>query len=180
MLIGLTGKKRCGKSSVARILLEEYDFVEVSFAAPLYRMLAAMLGQHEAALRDDATKDAPIAWLGRSPRYLLQTLGTEWGRNLVREDIWLSIASREIERHDSAGRHVVVSDVRFPNEAALVRSRGGELWRIVRPSLPVADPHESERGVPDELITRRLANDRGIAELRARVREIMRELGAPS
>jgi hypothetical protein len=179
-LIGLHGAARSGKSTVARYLVEQYGFCEVSFAAPLYRGLAAMLGCEVADLQEGGAKEAPIPWLGRSPRYLLQTLGTEWGRKLVREDLWPTLAARAIERHREAGAiGCVISDVRFDNEAEFVLARQGELWGITRLRTAAAvRAHESERGISTNYPSRGIINAEGFANLYQRVDQLLEELEA--
>lgn len=175
ILVGLAGHKRAGKSTVARMLVDEHGFREVSFAAPLYRALAAMLRTDIAALQHD--KERAIEWLGRSPRYLLQTLGTEWGRDLVRPDLWLLLASREIERIAAlGGERIVISDVRYDNEARFVVERGGQIWQIWRPQARAQDAHASERGISESWSARGILNDGSLEELRERVRHLVAQL----
>jgi hypothetical protein len=179
-LLGLHGPANAGKSTVAQYLVEQYGFAEVSFAAPLYRGVATMLGIDIGELLDRAKKEAAIAWLGASPRYLLQTLGTEWGRKLVREDLWLVLAARAIDKHRALGRPgVAVSDVRFDNEAEFILARGGELWGIQRPSRPtLVRAHASEAGISTNYPSRGLINAAGFPALHARVDTLLDELEA--
>lgn len=165
-LIGITGRAGVGKSLAASLVP---DATVVQFADPIYAMLSVMLGMDVEQLRDRATKEAAIEWLGKSPRELLQTLGTEWGRDTVRQDIWILLASRRIDQaiEDGDGP-VVVADVRFDNEAEMIRSRGGEVWEIVRPG-EAASSHSSEAGIHVHLIDRRIDNSGTIGDLRAAV-----------
>lgn len=80
---------------------------------------------------------------GATPRYLMQMIGTEWGRNLIDPDIWVKAWLRKVE---AIAGPVVVDDCRFPNEEAAIRSIGGTLVRITRPGQPTikTSSHESE------------------------------------
>lgn len=62
-----------------------------------------------------------------SPRQLLQTLGTEWGR-AIDPDIWAKATLREAQKYEK----VVISDVRFLNEVDLINEAGGEVVKITR------------------------------------------------
>jgi dephospho-CoA kinase len=75
MIIGLTGKKGCGKSSVARIIAEEWDYGIKSFATPIKLMLSAM-GLTDDELYNPEKKEEIIPKFGKSPRELMQLLGT--------------------------------------------------------------------------------------------------------
>lgn len=88
-------------------------------------------------------KEAVLAPFGVSARHMLRTLGTEWGRECVGPDVW---TAHWLERVRSRS-FVVVDDVRFPNEAELVRTLGGQMWRVTRPGVERATEHASEGGL---------------------------------
>jgi hypothetical protein len=150
------------------------DAVVVGLADPIYAALASILGIPETVLRQRSTKERPIEWLGKSPRQLLQTLGTDWGRTLVAEDLWLRIARRRIEELASTGAGaIVIADVRFDNEAAMVHEMGGEVWLVDRRPATEAAPHVSEAGISDGLIDRVIDNTGTPEQTRANVAAIL-------
>lgn len=181
-LIGLTGRAGCGKDTVANFLMETHGFVQIALADPLRDGLNAMLGiTSEQVYRRDL-KEAPIDWIGFSPRQLMQTLGTEWGRHHVAPDIWLRVAARRIEKYRQAKpclhiAGIVVSDIRFENEAEWLRSQGGALWHIERAHKAnnVAD-HVSESGIARADSDIVIANNKAIADLEEMVAEILQEV----
>jgi hypothetical protein len=135
--IGITGPASSGKDTVARFLCETQGFVQIAFADPMVAALKAMFALTDEDFLDRKRKETVIPWIGKSPRYLLQTLGTEWGRTLIDEGIWVCVALRKVEqlRQASPCLHIngiVFSDVRRPGEADMCRSLG-ELWHIMRP-----------------------------------------------
>lgn len=168
MIIGICGAAGAGKDTVA-LRLRDHGFFRVAFADPIYEMLAAMTGLSVAELSDRDKKEQEIAWLGKSPRQLLQSLGTEWGRQSVSDDVWVRIALRTA----SIASLAVIPDVRFDNEAKAVRAAGGSVWRVVRPGVSCLDAstakHSSERGITPELIDEVLLNDGDLARLESRV-----------
>lgn len=152
-LIGLASHAaQSGKSTVARTLIASEGFSSVPLAAPLKRMVTEFLwelgtmseGQIAYAVYVDRSTVVP--GLGVTTRHLLQTLGTEWGRQCVCPDVWLRCWSAAAEDLLAAGRSVVVDDVRFPDEADFIRERGGELWLIDR-GLEADTNHASEGGL---------------------------------
>lgn len=155
MLIGLCGAASAGKSAVAEILRDRRGFTGLSFAGPIYRAVAAVTGMTVEQLADRSQKERPIEWLGKSPRELLQTLGTEWGRDTVRSDIWVVIAMRQAAAIRQIGGKVAIADVRFENEAQAIREAGGVVWRVERPQAGLAGAaaeHSSEAGLPPCLV----------------------------
>jgi hypothetical protein len=168
-LIGLySPAPGCGKTSVASLLTDLLSDREcVSFAAPLKRAVWNMLddlglsGFH--CIYSD--KEAIIPELGVSARHMMQTLGTEWGRACIHPDFWVMIARAETQRIMADGRSVVIDDVRFPNEATMIRDLGGELWRIERPGIAYNGDHESEGGLEDITPDRVIVNDGTIDQL---------------
>lgn len=167
MLIGLTGKKRSGKDTVAR-MLQEHGFVQTSFAAPIREFVAQLIGL---SLDDlERVKESHVTDLGNvTPRHMMQTLGTEWGRQMIHPDIWTSTWAARYCMYALKGENIVVSDVRFPDEAELIRAHGGWVVEVQRPGLIIGDSHASEAGIPDNLIDVKLYNDCDLAVLRDRV-----------
>lgn len=170
VVVGFAGYAGSGKNCAAEAL----GGVVIGFADPLYAALAAMLGVPESQLRARGTKELPLA-CGTSPRDLLRTLGTEWGRQLVREDLWVWRARQRIEEAAAVGVPVVaICDVRFPNETAFVRSLGGQVWWVDRPGVE-AGGHASDRALAAGDCDRVIANAGSLEQLRWAVQEAMRD-----
>lgn len=153
MTIGIIGHIGAGKSTVAQILTVQHGFTRYKFAGKLKAMLA-VLGLTERELEGDL-KEAPCALLGgMTPRGAMRTLGTEWGRYLIDEDMWVRFAMVELDRCTKMSP-VVFDDVRFPNEAHSIKDRGGVIWHVMRDNKG-ATKHASECGlhkiIPDEII----------------------------
>lgn len=174
IIIGIAGPAQSGKSTLAgefRRLVEfrGQKYREQPFAGPLKRMLASI-----GVDVSDLSKNAPVPFLdGRiTPRIMMQTLGTEWGRSLI-PDLWLNVWQHEL---DDSASVVTVPDVRFDNEAELIRSLGGTIVHVTR--KPTADmltvpAHASEAGikrVKGDIIFR---NDRGIEKMAALAANIL-------
>lgn len=155
MIIGLTGRKGCGKSSVANIFRDRLGYEILSFASPIKDMLR-VLGLGDAELNDPTIKEIVLDEYGKSPRELMQILGTEFGRDLIDPRIWVTALEKRIE----AGTDYVIDDVRFPNEAEMIHARGGKVVRIYRPAQEeeAEDRHISESGLSPELIDCELRN----------------------
>ena len=172
-LIGLySPAPGCGKTTVASLLTDLLNDREcVSFAAPLKIAVLNMLddlglsGFHYAY----EDKEAIIPELGVSARHMMQTLGTEWGRACIHPDFWVMIARAEAQRTMNDGKSVVIDDVRFPNEAAMIRDLGGELWRIERPGVIYSGDHSSEGGLEDIAPDRVIVNDGTIDQLKEKI-----------
>lgn len=153
MIIGLTGFKGCGKSTVAEIMRENYGYTRHSFAQPIKDMLRAM-GLSNDELYDPKLKEVVIPEFGKSPRELMQLLGTEFGRFMIKSTIWVDATMRKINPEEN----IVIDDVRFPNEAAAIHARGGKIVRIVRENLEQGDSHISEKGLDSEQIDYEIRN----------------------
>src|SRR5699024_8911126 len=126
----------------------DFGYERVRFAGPLKAMLKA-LGLTDAQVDGDQ-KEVPSDLLrGLTPRWAMQTLGTEWGRNCIHPNLWVSAWKASI-----VGKpRVVVDDLRFPNEEAAVRDLGGVVWRVERPGVGESShASESQRLGFDKLI----------------------------
>lgn len=181
-IIGLySAVPQSGKTTVSRALANR-GYERVSFAATLKGMLIAMLTdmgytKAQAAKLAYVDKETVLPALGVTPRYLLQTLGTEWGRTCISSDLWLRVWQIKIQHKVTVERRdrFVVDDVRFANEAELVRSLGGEVWKVVRTSARACDgaTHVSEGGLESwPHFTRYIENDGSLEELLRAVAKI--------
>lgn len=149
-VIVLCGPQQVGKTTAARSLTKYWGFTQLSFAEPIYEMIAALLGMTVADVRL-LPKDAPLPGLAnRTLRHALQTLGTEWGRNMMGERIWIDAAILRIQNALLRSQRVVVDDCRFRNEYDAIRSIGARVVRLRRASLPEQqDKHDSEQEWPN-------------------------------
>lgn len=185
-LIGLTGFARCGKDTAAQALADDWwtrvalaDWVREAALAidPLvhanghpggtffmpYRM-SYLRHWHTWETAKDENPDV---------RRLLQRVGTEAGRNIHGDDCWLKLAKRKI---DAADGPVVVTDVRFPNEAAAIREWGGKVVRITRTGVGPVNGHSSEAQDFDADIG--IDNIGTIEDLHRAIRQVARRIQA--
>ena len=179
MLIGLHGLPRCGKDTIADYLVDVYGFRKISFAQALYaevaksfRVTVEQLQSHEwktvpqAQLAINCSDDALFQfemahyvvsgqiYAKRTSREILQFWGTEYRRR-VTQNYWLSKFERNRSLH--AG-NVVAPDVRFDNEAAIIRRENGKILHITRPGC-LRSNHESDKLLSEEFLERSMAND---------------------
>ncbi len=123
IIIGLTGKAGCGKSTAAKRLCTHHGFEHVKFAGPLKAMLREA-GLNSRHLEGDL-KEVPDTEIlcGKTPRFAMQKLGTEFGRDTIGENFWTNILERKVKRLP-INQPVVCDDVRFPNEWAALQRCG--------------------------------------------------------
>lgn len=159
-LIAITGAAGAGKDTLADEIVR-LGGMKYSFAAPLKQALNAMFGWTMEQWNDREWKEAVIPWLGKSPRQLAQTLGTEWGRGLVHPELWVLLFKQRYEEHRETygDRPFVVADCRFDNEAVAVASLGGVVLQVQRPGIGGVSAHVSERGVNGALVDAYVINN---------------------
>lgn len=152
VIIGFAGKKGSGKNFAASVvkqlaLDEGFTVEEIAFADPLKAMLKHGLGLTDDQLNNQDLKNVIDMRYHQTPRQMMQSLGTDWGRYLVSHDIWLVRMRQRIA--ESNADVILVTDVRFDNEADLVRSLGGYIAEIIKPVGldDDVDNHESEKGI---------------------------------
>jgi hypothetical protein len=165
-IIGLTGKAGAGKDSVADYLVAAHGFIKLSFASPIKAGLNAMFGWTDEDWANRAWKERVQPLLGKSPRQLAQTLGTEWGRQTVYNDIWVDATLTAAPRF----KRVVIADVRFDNEAeAILAQTGSAVFDVQRHTAPEVAAHSSEGGVSFNLITDAIMNTSDFDSLYAQI-----------
>lgn len=140
MFIGISGYARSGKSTVARYITDNYNtldkngivypYIELSFASILKDMLCVLLQVTREELELLKENNTLVLNSKVSVRYLMQTLGTEWGRNLVNQNIWVHAMRAYIDKHSIV--NAVFSDVRFLNEVNFIKELKGVLFFVKR------------------------------------------------
>jgi energy-coupling factor transporter ATP-binding protein EcfA2 len=135
-IIALLGEKGSGKSTVAKMISEalpERSVYQPALADPIKRGAQAMLTipmEHlwgASELREKEISGLP----GVTVRHVLQTLGTEWGRDCIDPNLWIKLL---VQYAATLGPEdiVVISDCRFLNEARVLSEAGASIWRIRR------------------------------------------------
>lgn len=143
MLIGLVGFIGSGKGTVANFLVKKHGFTKISFAEPIKDAAAMMFNWPRPLLEGDTEesrkfRETKDGWWSEkfghdfSPRHALQLLGTEAGRNVFHEDVWIYSVFRRM----FPGKNYVISDVRFPNEIKFISEQKGFIVRVRRGDDP--------------------------------------------
>lgn len=206
-IIAFTGTAQSGKTTAAGFLYDHivnhidsvadlkdgYAFGMEAFAGPIKSMVAMLLDfycvgeiMQPTTLQpyiDGELKEEVIDGLGASPRKLMQTLGTEWGRETIGEDIWVNSMLKRLQRYDVIKEHgykgavIVIDDLRFDNEAVALRELGATIVRIHRDHEEIeGSDHESEAGVSPDLVDIVVANDGPMEDYRKAVHTALRHL----
>lgn len=182
IVVAFTGKRGSGKSEAARVLVEKLGFRELKFADQLKNMLRAMyqtcgvdVNTVERKIEGDL-KEVPCEWLmGKTPRYAMQTLGTEW-RNMINTQLW-SEMFRKAVLSGNLGDRIVCSDYRFEHEGVILDELGAVKYRIVRPTADAvsdkASQHASETELDNIPTDFDIINDRSIGDLQVSVLELV-------
>jgi deoxynucleotide monophosphate kinase-like protein len=149
MIIGIRGAAGAGKSTAAKHLIERYGFKNGKFSGALKAMLRTFLryrGVDEETIErmiEGDFKEVPSPHLnGATPRWAMQSLGNEWGRNCIHRTLWVD-TEMEVSADET---RLVFDDVRYQNEADAIRERGGLIIEIQRNSeeRPDVGKHASE------------------------------------
>ena len=129
MIIGLCGPEGAGKSTAARMMAAQLSLPIKPFAGPLKAMLEAVGVEHRNLYGSQADKEEPLEILGgKSARFALQSLGTDWGRDMICPNLWAHLWLASV--NPTLG--CIADDVRFTTESDAIRSLGGFIVCVVR------------------------------------------------
>lgn len=166
VVFAFAGRRGSGKSTASKVLID-MGFKEIKFADPLKNMLRAFYAtcgvDEETTERkiEGDLKEVACEWLsGKTPRFAMQMLGTEW-RDLFSKDMWSDILVKRVQ-NGSVGDRVVCSDLRFPHEIDALNRLNARTIRIARPDAPDDEysKHASETQI-DSLPVGMVVNNTG-------------------
>lgn len=182
MIIGVSGYARTGKDEIAKVLVEEFDFERVAFADKLRECVYAL----NPIVAHGKTWGSPLylqpiidvhGWDGvKSTRWgpevrrLLQRFGTEVGRNILGQNVWVDATLAVMD----ATTNYVITDCRFQNEADSIVQHNGKMWRVERPGVGPVNDHISEIGLDRFQFDATINNDGTLTDLRESVRLLLK------
>lgn len=168
MIIGLAGYAQSGKDTVAKVLIEKYNFTKIAFAESIRVALYRLNPLVKDNLRLADLVDE-LGWDGAKQesevRRLLQVFGTEVGRSLLGDNVWVDLAMIGIK----PGINYVFTDVRFESEADAIKNIGGEVWRVSRKGVNSVNDHSSESALEGYKYDAQVSNNGSIEKLESAI-----------
>jgi hypothetical protein len=184
MIIGLAGYAGAGKDTVGNILIEKHGYRRIAFADKVrglaYDINPIIDGKQRLQniveeIGWDEAKQHPEV------RRVLQDTGLA-GRNFLGEDIWIWEALGETifnegamgnpmeeKEQGSIKENIVITDVRFENEARFIKDFGGVVWQIVREGVSPVNDHISETDLIGFNFDKTLTNNGDLENLEAQI-----------
>lgn len=178
MIIGLTGYARSGKDTVANILVNNYGYTRVAFADKIRKLLLEMDPILENGYRLSSTLEDygwEVAKSKPEVRRLLQTLGVG-ARNIFGPQFWVHEALKTMLDDLKPDLKYVVTDVRFLNEADMIKANNGQIWRIKRTGVVAYNRHISETEMDGYKVDQIFTNNGTIEDLELMVKVRMNGL----
>ena len=189
-LIGISGRKRAGKDTLASFLVEDHGFTRLAFADPLKAIIAELnpIVRCEECYSEDYRLSSLLAEGGwehakEAPevRRLLQVHGGAV-RKHIGENVWVDATISKAHYLLAEGKPVVIPDVRYLNEAERIKALGGIVVRINRPGTAdgtdQTDLHISETALDDYEFDYVVVNDSSTDYLRQIAKSFARVVGA--
>jgi len=174
-IIGFHGPAFSGKDSAALVIKELYPNTDIfAFASPLKEACKILFNFSHDQLHNPIIKETVDERWNRSPREIFQWLGTDILRQQINQDFFVMNMKQRIE--DSKADYIIVSDIRFDNEAELIRSLGGKVIGIERTGAKTTkhSGHITEKGISPELIDAVIENNSSIEEFKNRVKMVIK------
>jgi hypothetical protein len=174
MIIGLTGYAQSGKDTLAGMLIGLHKYDNRAFADPIRKLLYETNPLVKDEYRVKGVVDA-YGWDRAKVEFpelrnLLQTLGVG-ARQVFNDQFWVSQCLSGL----SAGDKIVITDVRFPNEADAIKALGGQIWRVKRLGIGAVNKHVSETAMEGYKVDQIFVNNGSIEDLMALLQARMRQ-----
>lgn len=165
MLYGITGKAGSGKDTLADSLIRHSGGHKISFADPLKAACRELFQLSQSQLTNRREKEAIDTRWGKSPRQLMQFLGTDLLREQLDKEIFIKSTRCKVEQLLANQDLVIVSDCRFENETQMVRDMGGKVIHLRRRGVASVYSHVSEKKLEVKTTDIVLYNNGTVAEM---------------
>lgn len=194
MIIGLCGAQGVGKDTVGDILVSEYGFTKITFAAAL-KDVVSILFSWPRDLLEGITEESRLwretidmYWSektnisGFTPRKALQYVGTDLLRRQLYNNIWINIVENKINMLLSLNQetNIVITDCRFINEFNMIKKfSGSQIFKIVKDvdtQLTNNVLHSSEVEWQNYEFDRFLYNNSTISDLKLQIKSIIENI----
>jgi len=176
-IIGFHGIAGAGKDTAAFAIKELEPSTDIfAFAGPLKEACKILFNFTNDQLYDQIIKEEIDERWKKSPREILQWLGTDILRENIDQDFFVMNMKQRIE--SSKADYILISDVRFDNEAEFIRSLGGKIIKIERDmgkssknkgKTTKHSGHITEKGISPHLIDSIIQNNESIKEFKTNV-----------
>ena len=163
-IIGIAGLANSGKDTTADYIVSKYsNFKKIALSEPIKNMMINLFGfTYEQCYKQELKKTKDDFW-DITPRDAMILIGTKLFRDNWREDFWIKLAEKRIISEPN--KNFVVSDIRFDNEAEMIKKLGGKVIVIYRPDNQIKINHKSENGICYKLVDDTIINDCNLNEL---------------
>ena len=187
-LIGLGGYAYSGKDAFADVLEKNLGWYKTYMSKALRESLEVLnpivdMDFYTGSVKITRFKDI-VDLLGyekakenREVRALLQRMGTEVGRKMFSEDFWLDLCFKDAVKQLEAGRNVVITGIRYPNELFAIQSLSGTSVWITRPENHAVNEHSSDNSLTPEDFDYTFKNEGALEDLETTVPEFLKSLG---
>jgi hypothetical protein len=201
MIIAVCGFQGSGKDTIGSYLIRNHGFTKLSFAGILKDIVAVLFGW-ERDLLEGATiesrqwRETVDPWWSNkldmpklTPRYVLQFFGTDLFRKYFHPDIWVICVEKQLSKY----KNCVITDCRFPNEIAMLKSNGAKLFKVTKGQLPewfdsyksgvIEEPigvHPSEYLWIRNTFDYEIKNETTIENLETKIESIIKEISEKS
>jgi hypothetical protein len=176
LIVGLSGYAQSGKDTVAQILVDNYGFKRLAFADKIRDMLYYLNPLVKEGFRVQGVVDG-YGWekakvLFPEIRKELQELGVS-ARVHLGTDVWVHAVLNQMV---GVGDYVI-TDVRFKNEATMIKEANGQIWRVTRPGVNAVNAHVSETELDDYPVDHFVKNDGDVKDLWEEVLMLCHHMG---
>jgi CRISPR/Cas system CSM-associated protein Csm4 (group 5 of RAMP superfamily) len=172
MIIGLTGYAQSGKDTLANLLVENYGYTRVAFADKIRDFLYEMNPMVDTVafepifLKERVDRDGwEVAKQNPHIRRALQNAGVA-ARKTFGEGFWVHEAMKSMLEDPRPDMNYVITDVRFLNEADMIRANKGQMWRVKRNGVEAVNAHISESQLDGYPVDQIFTNNGSIDDLK--------------
>jgi len=169
-IIGLLGRSRAGKDTIAEYICSQYPYYQiVRLSYPLKKAVCCMYDFTMDQVESSSKETIDLRW-NKTPRETIQSL-TQYMMSYMGHDFFTKKLFQAYE-NGKYSNHIIIPDIRYPHDIVEIEKRGGIVIKVERPNNPVN--HEFEKHIDNLQGTFTVINDKGIDDLHEKIKNLIK------
>ena len=170
-IIGLLGRSRAGKDTIAEFICSQYPDYQIVRLSYSLKKAACCLYDYTMDQVESSSKEVVDSRWDKTPRETIQSL-TNYMMSYMGHDFFTKKLFQAFDQGKYSS-YIIIPDIRYPHDIKEIEQRGGIVIKVERPNHSVQ--HAFENHIDSLYGTTTIINDQGIDQLHIKTKAIFHQ-----